>query len=159
MPCDIVSGLKDKLNAYFNIEESSKNTLIEDMRSRNAIGVYLRNSAYTAKPKPEAYSSLDGSFASRKLELNVLHKLILERELNIDQEKLRNQTHILYTRDANEAFELVDSGERQIAFFLNNIEVKAVLDIAASGERMPQKATYFYPKLLSGMVFRIMERE
>jgi uncharacterized protein (DUF1015 family) len=83
--------------------------------------------------------------------------LILEKHLGIDDEKLRNQAHIIYTRDAKEAMRLVDSGERQIAFFVNHIPVKAVLDIAAAGEKMPQKATYFYPKLLSGLALRRLD--
>jgi len=51
----------------------------------------------------------------------------------------------------------LDEGEFQAAFLLNPIDVEAVLEIARAGERMPQKATYFYPKLLSGLVHRRIE--
>jgi len=67
------------------------------------------------------------------------------------------QTQVRYTRDPAEAICCVRSGEFQAAFLNNNIAVKVILDVAAAGERMPQKATYFYPKLISGMVFRTMD--
>ncbi len=146
--------LEGALGDMFDIAPSTAESLLDDMARLGAIGLYRRGRALTLKPKPAAYAALPGSEASRKLEVNVLHKLILAPILGIDDEKLRNQTHIIYTRDASEATRLVDSGERQLAFLVNPIEVKAVLDIAEAGERMPQKATYFYPKLLSGLVLR-----
>ena len=114
--------------------------------------MYHTGGAMILKPKPGIEALLPGAEPSRKLELSKLHKLILEKHLGIDDERLRNQAHIIYTRDASEAIKLVDSGERQIAFFVNHIPVKAVLDIATAGEKMPQKSTDFYPKIISGLV-------
>jgi uncharacterized protein (DUF1015 family) len=151
---DVISRLDRGLGELFEVGASSGRTLLSDMAELGAIGMYRAGSAVTLKPKPESRALLQGSEASRDLELNVLHKLILERVLAIGEEDLRNQTHIVYTRDPAEAMRLVDSGERQVAFLLNHIDVKSVLDIATAGERMPQKATYFYPKLLSGLVLR-----
>ncbi|MGQ9454847.1 MAG: DUF1015 domain-containing protein [Armatimonadota bacterium] len=153
---DILSNFEKELSSLFVIEPSSVHTLLNDMRSRQALGMYVADRAVTLKAKPDSYDLITGSNASRRLELNVLHKLILDRILGIDEEKLRNQTHIYYTRDLDEAIRLVQSGAAQIAFLLNNIDVKSVLDIATAGERMPQKATYFYPKLISGLVARIL---
>ncbi|MCE5313646.1 MAG: DUF1015 domain-containing protein [Armatimonadota bacterium] len=154
---EALTSLDDRLRELFDIENSSKSGLIDDMKKRSAIGMYRAGSAKTVKLKRDPGELLEGSDASRNLELNILHKLVLERILGIDKDKLRDQSHIIYTRDAQEAMTLVDSGEKQIAFLLNNIEVKSVLDIAAAGEKMPQKATYFYPKLLSGLVLRKMD--
>jgi uncharacterized protein (DUF1015 family) len=154
---DTLAGLDNRLAELFDIEESSRSKLIDDMTRRGAIGIYRADNAYTIKLKGDPGSLLEGSDASRNLELNILHKLVLEPMLGIDKDKLRDQTHIIYTRDAGEAMCLVDSGQKQMAFLLNNIEVKSVLDIASAGEKMPQKATYFYPKLLSGLVLRKMD--
>jgi len=156
LPDEVVANLENQLGELFEIGTSSPDRLLADMARLSAIGMYCKGKARTLKPKPEARSLLRGSEASRALELNVLHDLILERMLGIDEDKLRNQTHIVYTRDPKEAMELVDSGKWQLAFLLNNIDVKSVLEIASAGERMPQKATYFYPKLLSGLVLRKM---
>lgn len=156
VPEELLATLGARLGESFEVVQSSPSTLIEDMAKRHAIGVYRKGDARVLVPKPGASSKIAGSKASQELELNVLHSLILEPILGIDAEKLRNQTHIVYTRDPDEAMRLVDSGERQLAFLLNHIDVKSVLDIASAGERMPQKATYFYPKLLSGLVLRKM---
>lgn len=153
---NFLPGLESGLWEMFEIGETSRENILADMAARKAIGMYTPGRAITLKPKPDVGSLIEGCEASRKLELNVLHGLILERLLGIDEEKLRNQTNIIYTRDTAEAMALVDSGERQVAFLLNHIDVKSVLDIASAGERMPQKATYFYPKLLSGLVLRKM---
>ncbi|MCL5105390.1 MAG: DUF1015 domain-containing protein [Armatimonadetes bacterium] len=152
---ELLGGLDGKLTELFEVCESSRESLLPDMTRLGAIGMYRKCDARTLKLKADPGSLLSGSEASRKLELNVLHKLILEPALGIDDDKLRNQTHIIYTRTADEAMDLVDSGERQIAFLLNHIAVKSVLDVASAGEKMPQKATYFYPKLLSGLVLRV----
>jgi len=154
LPEGALVKLSETLGEDFEVMASTKETLIGDMAREGAIGMYLPGRAAILAPREGIESMLPGSEPSRKLELTKLHKLILERHLGIDDEKLRNQAHIMYTRDPEEAFRLVESGERQVAFFVNHIPVKAILDIAAAGEKMPQKATYFYPKLLSGLALR-----
>jgi len=154
---DLLAKLDDRLQELFEVQDSSKETIMEDMKQGGAIGIYRAAKAQTIKLKHDPGSLIEGSEASRSLELNVLHKLVLERLLGIDKDKLRDQSHIVYTRDADEAISLVDSGQKQMACLLNNIDVKSVLDIAAAGEKMPQKATYFYPKLLSGLVLRKLD--
>jgi len=150
----VLERLDHDLGELFEVARSSAGTLLADMARLGAIGMYRKGEAVTLKPRPESRPLMNGSEASRDLELNVLHKLILERVLGIDEDKLRNQTHVYYTREPEEAMRLVDSGKSQVAFLLNNIAVKSVLDVASAGERMPQKATYFYPKLISGLVLR-----
>ena len=154
LPAGLLDRLEPELAGIFEVAGSSRGALLADMARLGAIGLYRPGRVVTLKPRPESRPLMNGSEASRNLELNVLHKLILERSLGIDEDKLRDQSHIVYTRDPAEAMGLVDSGERQAAFLLNNIDVKSVLDVASAGERMPQKATYFYPKLISGLVLR-----
>lgn len=151
---EAVDALEGRLREKFEVAESSKENIISDMARLNAIGLYYKKGIKTIKLKSDPGMYIEGCEAARNLELNVLHKLILEDLLGIDKEKLLNQTNVTYTRDADEAMSLVDSSKMQIAFLTNNIEVKVVLDIASAGEKMPQKATYFYPKLLSGLVVR-----
>jgi uncharacterized protein (DUF1015 family) len=57
-----------------------------------------------------------------------------------------------YERDVDEVIKKIDSGNFKIAFFMNPPKVKEVKEIALSNERMPPKTTFFYPKLLTGMV-------
>ena len=60
-------------------------------------------------------------------------------------------------RDADEAVAKVASGEFQIACLLQNPTVNEVRDVAAAGDKMPQKSTFFYPKLWSGVILRSLE--
>jgi uncharacterized protein (DUF1015 family) len=60
--------------------------------------------------------------------------------------------NIEYIKDAGEADMRVHDNVAEIVFFMNPTKVQEVKDVATAGERMPQKATYFYPKLLTGLV-------
>ena len=91
------------------------------------------------------------SAASRGLDVTVLHTLILERLLGIDKENMARQINLTYTRSRTEAFASVDDGTSQAAFLLNPTRVSEIRDVAAAGEKMPQKSTYFYPKLITGL--------
>ncbi len=91
------------------------------------------------------------SAALRGLDVSVLHSLILEDELGIDRENLAGQKNLTYTRDAAEATAAVAAGA-DCCFLLNPTRVDEIAAVARAGEKMPQKSTYFYPKLITGLV-------
>ncbi len=91
------------------------------------------------------------SQALRRLDVTVLHSLILEDEMGIDRENMANQKNLTYTRDANEAVKAVQAGAN-CCFLLNPTRVDEIAAVALAGEKMPQKSTYFYPKLITGLV-------
>jgi uncharacterized protein (DUF1015 family) len=80
------------------------------------------------------------------------HKLVLEELLGISPEDAAAGTHLRYTRDAEQALQAVQTGDAQLALLLNATRVRQICDVAEADERMPQKSTYFYPKLITGMV-------
>ena len=88
----------------------------------------------------------------RNLDVSVLHTLILERVFGIDKENMANQINLTYTRVFDEAISAVDSGKANCSFLLNSTRVSEISGVAAAGEKMPQKSTYFYPKLTTGLV-------
>jgi len=94
----------------------------------------------------------DKSEAYRNLDVSVLHTAILEKSLGINQANMADQKNLTYTRDAKEAIMGVRSGEYQCAFILNATKVHEIKDVSLAGEKMPQKSTYFYPKLVTGIV-------
>ena len=94
----------------------------------------------------------DLSAASRQLDVSVLHSLILEKTMGIDKENMANQVNLTYTKFFEEAILEVDKGDFQCSFILNPTRVTEIRDVAAAGEKMPQKSTYFYPKMITGMV-------
>ena len=84
-----------------------------------------------------------------------LHRQVIDNVLG----KRSPEEHLTYTRDAEEAVRWVDSGRGVAAFFVDEPDLAAVLRAARAGMTMPQKTTYFHPKLPSGMVFHTLDRE
>ncbi len=100
----------------------------------------------------------DKSPAWRTLDVSVLHKLILERVLQIDEAKLAAQTNVEYVKDTpsaiDETIAQIDAGQKQAAFFMNPPKIEQIQQVAEAGERMPQKSTYFFPKMFSGLTIQ-----
>ena len=88
----------------------------------------------------------------RSLDVAVFQGLVLEETLDISSQDLAEGKYLLYTRGEAEALADVDENKVQAAFFLNPTRVEEVISVAAAGEKMPQKSTYFYPKLITGLV-------
>jgi uncharacterized protein (DUF1015 family) len=105
-------------------------------------------------------SRLRGSTALRRLDVTLLHGLVLEGSasiLGIDAHHEAEAGRLVYTKDAEEAVARVDSGEFASAFLLNPTRVDEVRAVAEAGETMPEKSTYFYPKIATGLVFNSLE--
>jgi uncharacterized protein (DUF1015 family) len=97
------------------------------------------------------------SAAWRALDVNVLQYGVLEPLLGIDMETLRAGRHVSFTEDAIEALHAVRGGEFPLAFLLNATQPGEIFAVADAGDRMPQKSTYFYPKLATGLVLYPLE--
>lgn len=94
----------------------------------------------------------------KRLDVTILHKVVIEDILRFSEESIKNEEGFRYTRDEQEAKKLVDTGKYDVAFFLNPTKVQQIIDVANAGERMPQKSTYFYPKLINGLVINKFEK-
>ena len=104
----------------------------------------------------EAYEELvDLPYSSdwKLLDVNIINTLVLRRILGLTEEELSSQRYVGYTKDVVDAINSVRVGKNQIALILNPPTVNDIVKIAENGEKMPRKATYFYPKPLSGVVF------
>jgi uncharacterized protein (DUF1015 family) len=93
----------------------------------------------------------------KALDVNLLHIPILKKRLNIGAQDLAASKKVIYFKDPGEAAAAVQSGEGQIAFFLNPTRTYQVRDVSLAGETMPSKSTFFYPKLLSGLVINPLD--
>lgn len=93
------------------------------------------------------------SRAWKELDVAILHSLVLEGAMRLSRTSLDRQENMYYTRDAEEACQAVDNASAVMAFLLPSPSVSAVKDVALAGDVMPHKSTYFYPKLLTGLVF------
>lgn len=92
------------------------------------------------------------SEALKMLDVSVLHTLVLERIFGIDKANMAAQINLTYTKLADDAIKAVNENCANCAFLLNPTKVAEIRDVAAAGEKMPQKSTYFYPKLITGLV-------
>jgi len=147
----------------------AKQNMLERMRTdhdkdENAFGIYGADNAFyvaVLKDKRTMDSIVpDMSPAWKTLDVSILHKLILEELLGIDQEKLAEGENLQYVKDTPNAIAdsiaQIDAGQIQAAFFMNPIKMQQLKMVTEAGERMPQKSTYFYPKVYTGLTINIL---
>jgi uncharacterized protein (DUF1015 family) len=111
---------------------------------------------YRLKLKDQAIADAalpDHSKAYRSLDTGVLEALLLKGALGLSEEDISHFNGLFYARSTDEAEAMVRSGEYDAAFLMRPTPVSQVRDVAASGENMPPKSTFFYPKLLTGLLF------
>ena len=82
----------------------------------------------------------------------MLEALLLKGPLGLSEEDISHLNGLFYARSTEEALELVRAGSYEAAFFMRPTPVDQVRDVAAEGENMPPKSTFFYPKLLTGLL-------
>jgi uncharacterized protein (DUF1015 family) len=134
----------------------------EHDNNKNAFGIYGSNNAFyvaVLRNKKVMDSFVpDMSTAWRELDVSILHKLILEQLLGIDEERLVKGENLEYVKDTpnaiNESISQVDAGQKQVAFFMNPIKMQQLKLVTDASERMPQKSTYFYPKIYTGLTIQ-----
>jgi uncharacterized protein (DUF1015 family) len=161
---------EEDLNRYFNIERIDFNkksepkdllTVLDTMAHRSdrahVFGMRIKeeHSYYllTLRNEEDMDTLLpDKSPAYRKLDVSVLHHLIIDKLLGIKMETHKLGLNIEYIKEAAETDKRVHDGTAELVFFMNPTKVREVKEVADAGERMPQKATYFFPKLLTGLV-------
>ncbi|HEX3376459.1 MAG TPA: DUF1015 domain-containing protein [Candidatus Acidoferrales bacterium] len=143
-------GISDRAKVY----EQFRADLRKGQEQR-AIGAYAGNGAFhifVLKKDANLDDLLKGvSPAQRQLDVVLLHRLIIERGLNITQDAVKTEKNITYEREMDTAVAEVDAGRAQICFLLNPVSVETVAGMAMAGEVLPQKSTDFFPKLMSGI--------
>ena len=152
---EILAGCEEDFEVL-KAEKSELEHLLADKyaEGKKAFGFYDGDSAYLLTLKDTAVMKKvlpAASKALRELDVSVLHSLLLERILKIDKENMANQKNLTYTRSADEAFAAAE-GNANACFILNPTRVEEIAAVSQAGEKMPQKSTYFYPKLITGLV-------
>lgn len=145
-------------------------------RPRGAFGLWGRalDGVYglrLADPEAARAAAPGHSEAYQLLDVTVLSTLVLEKTLGISPGDRAagadttpggdptpggqgaTEAHVTFFKDPDDAFARLETGEFQVGFFLNPTGLDQIREMALGGERMPQKATYFYPKLPTGLVF------
>jgi uncharacterized protein (DUF1015 family) len=105
----------------------------------------------------DAARALPGPPVLSRLDVALLHALVLERILGIDRAAQEKQTNLRYVKDLAQALLDAQQPGVQAAFLLNPTRVADLKAVADAGEVMPQKSTWFYPKLASGLVIQPLD--
>ena len=149
------------IKQYFDVSEISEGEIDEKLschvNDKANVFVSPNGKFYLCVMKPCALAKLSEmnlgkSDAYKGLDVTVLHSLILENILGIDKENMAKQINLKYTRDKDEAVNAVKEGKANCSFIINATKVEEIKAVALAGEKMPQKSTYFYPKLITGLV-------
>lgn len=145
---DILSGLEKEL---------AKNFIIEELNSKPDVLNFL----YSRTQEEKRFVLYDGSKFkglvikdSNCLDVIVLHNLVIE-PLEAKVKENKEMISMDFTKDFDHAISEVDNGKYSVSIMLNPTKVTEVRDVAFSGNRMPQKSTYFYPKVLTGLVINV----
>lgn len=163
------SRLLPRLERFFTVE-----TLLEDIHRQSGLAwaisrlaehlgrstAFVLVSAFDRKARILALRDdvdasevgLSGSKNLRALDVNVLHALVFRTLLDLAPE--REERLVRFVQDAGEAVTRVLSGECSLAFLLNSTPMWQVQAVGEAGETMPQKSTFFHPRIPSGLVFR-----
>ncbi|MBI2143538.1 DUF1015 domain-containing protein [Candidatus Woesearchaeota archaeon] len=179
----VVFGLKD-LDTQRILGELGKNFIVEEINSMAELvgrvrtaeimvdkAANLKNHIFgmysNAKKKGYLLKLKDGGILKetfpgctdvyRKLDINILHKVIIEGILGISEEMQKRRANIDFVKGDEETVRKMGCGEIQLAFFVNPPLLREVFLTARAGEVMPQKSTCFYPKVFSGLVIYAME--
>lgn len=166
-PVPAADQILDLLRGEFAIEEfrfdgqgepDTRRRFLQALRnhgqSGQAFGLALRDAeAYYILGLRSSPRAAPGGSPRDRLDVSVLHHQVLAKLCP----SKTDEGSLLYTKDNHEALELVRRGSATAALLLNPTKVSEVRDVAAAGERMPHKSTYFFPKPLTGLVMNVFE--
>ncbi len=150
----IVKALK-----YFEISESDNRIHIQEeiKNKKYHFGLVTEDNQYILKLKPRLNTAtgIDLKLVEpvKQLDYTVLHYYIFDKILGIPYNEQSSAPNIQYVKDFGTLHQKVCETEKSLGFVVNEVSIEEMLAVCATGEKMPQKSTYFYPKVLCGMVF------
>jgi uncharacterized protein (DUF1015 family) len=156
---EVISGLGKYFEVVTCADLSEMMEALEKGAARGHVFGYFGGKKYVLI-RPRNRDKILGMITDNKktedwknLDVSVLHSAIFEKILSVSGK----EGNITYVKVPEEAEALVKNGNHMAAFFLNPTRVEQMKAVAEHGEMMPQKSTYFYPKLLSGLVINLFE--
>lgn len=120
-----------------------------------SFGLVLEDESFVIKLKEEKFSEVRNDLPEvvRKLDLVILHDVVFDKILGIPGVKQRHSDQIAYERNFSRCLQEVRNGKASFAVITRELELSQVLEVCGTGEVLPQKSTYFYPKALGGLLF------
>jgi len=155
-----IAAFRERAGQVFQIEEfNDRRSLYARLKSSGpgTLAVALQGDAtlHLLRLKdPGAMATIAPAMpaAIRELDVSLLHAVVFERILGLGEAEVKAGGNVEYTIDAEAALEAVASGQASGAFLLNPPSIGDVERVSDTGATMPEKSTYFFPKLLTGLV-------
>jgi uncharacterized protein (DUF1015 family) len=163
---DAMMSFAARARELFDVEEFENGGAMRAALSagrRGALGIALKGEPGVRLARLRNYDALaslvpDAPKEVRELDVSILHTLVLDRIFGLRPDEVRKGGNIEYTIDARAALAAVERGEADGAFLMNPPSVHDVERVCGAGATMPEKSTYFYPKLLTGLVMNQLDR-
>jgi uncharacterized protein (DUF1015 family) len=153
-------AIRDTARRDFEIEELDDSKQLEPPTGNDRVAFgymdsfFKRPFRFTLKDQSIADDALAGMpEAYRRLDTAVLEAVILRGALHMSEDDISHLRGLDYSKSLDDAIERVESGAADAGFFMRATPVEQVREVAATGESMPPKSTYFYPKVPTGLVF------
>ncbi len=151
----------DKLSTYFTIKPIADACSVHEviLGKEWAFGLLFKENAYKLRLKPEVLQTMTWNFPDKikALDVTVMHYFIIEKVLDIKGRSQRSSENITFDRSFSDCLAKVIKEEVQMAIITNEISMDEVKDVCYSGYTMPQKSTYFYPKVICGFLFSALD--
>lgn len=160
-----IRGLRGTLEKNFSVKKfGSKEALVDFVENGpvHTIGFYDKKNntffAATLKGVKTMDERIGKDNPTKELDVTILHSLVLEDALGITKQMQGAKTNLDYVKGTKETFEEMEKeGKYQLACILRATSVQEVKNVAEKLERMPQKSTFFYPKVWDGLVLNLMK--
>ncbi len=150
-----IENLLESMKDNFDYKETNFDDLINENKKsgRNSVSFGFAHKSGRAfiLSFREGGGNKDSGNPLEKLDVSVLQEYILKKALGITQKEIDTQKYLVYEKDPQKALEKVKRGDLEAVFFMNPTKIEDVIKIASLNLRMPQKSTYFYPKILTGL--------
>lgn len=157
------SNIEEKLKEDFEVREIEDETTLNEIiiGKKWAFGILFKEKALKVKLKPSAIQSLKWNFPAviKELDLTILHYFIIEKILGIPGKDQRRSENISFDRSFSDCLNKVEKEEVQMAVITQDISIEDVKQVCHSGYTMPQKSTYFYPKVICGFLFSSIKND
>jgi uncharacterized protein (DUF1015 family) len=163
-------AFRDKIGRWFELKDlrsskpgmsvssrELKRELMAEGKKTSAIGFHHKGGQgfflLTLRPGVRSEMGDDLQESLKNLDVLVLSRFILQKGLGFSKEDLDDEEIFHYQSNLEKAVSLVNSGDYELTFLLNPTRIEQVKEVASQGLIMPRKSTYFYPKVITGLVF------
>ncbi len=158
-----VQELMQKMEQYFTIQECEENILLSSKikNKKYTMGMITKNKNYIISLKTDIQNLISQPLhhSLQSLDYTLLHYGIFDKLMGKDIENQRTWEDLSFLRDEKVVQNKVKQGEADIAFIMNAVSAEQMKQVCESGQIMPMKSTYFYPKVICGFVFSSIEEQ